>query len=230
MERYAPNLKDLASRDVVSRSMDQEIKEGRGCGSEQGPRAAEARPPRARRDQQAAAVDPRDRAQVRERRSDQGADPGRADDPLPDGRHSDQHPRPGRSRRQAMATRTRSSTGFYAVGECACVSVHGANRLGTNSLLDLLVFGRAAGELHRRAATSTAQSRTRPAARCRRRCAARGSRASTARHRRRSRCRRSRSDLRKTMQAHCGVFRNEQLLSEGVRKVMELEERAQRVR
>ena len=68
MERYAPNAKDLASRDVVSRSMDQEIKEGRGCGPEQGPRAAEARPPRPRGHHEAAAVDPRDRDQVRQRR------------------------------------------------------------------------------------------------------------------------------------------------------------------
>ena len=74
MERYAPNLKDLASRDFVSRSMDQEIKEGRGCGPRQGLRAAEARSPRPRSHHEAAAVDPRDRDQVRERRSDQGAD------------------------------------------------------------------------------------------------------------------------------------------------------------
>ena len=76
--------------------------------------------------------------------SDQGADPGRADDPLPDGRHPDQHPRAGR-RAEGRRLQRPSSTGLYAVGECACVSVHGANRLGTNSLLDLLVFGRAAG-------------------------------------------------------------------------------------
>ena len=50
-----------------------------------------------------------------------------------------------RSSLRTGATRMRSSPGFYAIGECACVSVHGANRLGTNSLLDLLVFGRAAG-------------------------------------------------------------------------------------
>ena len=116
--------------------------------------------------------------------------------------------------------------GLYAVGECACVSVHGANRLGTNSLLDLLVFGRAAGnfivEQNLQRAARTSRCRATPAT-----CRARASRASTAR-RPANRCRRSRSDLRKTMQAHCGVFRNQELLTEGVRKVMELEERVQR--
>ena len=74
---------------------------------------------------------------------DQGTDPGRADHPLPDGRHPDQHPRPGRGADEGQPERF--VNGLYAIGECACVSVHGANRLGTNSLLDLVVFGRAAG-------------------------------------------------------------------------------------
>ena len=85
--------------------------------------------------------------------------------------------------------------GFYAVGECACVSVHGANRLGTNSLLDLLVFGRAAGNfivaqnLERRAAQGAAGG-----------CRGRGARAARAPRRvrrRANRCRESRSDLRR---------------------------------
>jgi succinate dehydrogenase / fumarate reductase flavoprotein subunit len=75
---------------------------------------------------------------------DQGADAGGADLPLPDGRHSDQLPRPGRG--AAGGNQAPPVPGFYAAGECACASVHGANRLGTNSLLDLLVFGKSAGE------------------------------------------------------------------------------------
>jgi len=115
--------------------------------------------------------------------------------------------------------------GLYAVGECACVSVHGANRLGTNSLLDLLVFGRAAGN-HIVEQNFPAQSQRdlpRDAGDV-------------------SRARLSRLDgatsgesvpqvahaIRKTMQAHCGVFRNQELLSEGVRQVMELEGRVAR--
>ena len=143
MERYAPTLKDLAPRDFVSRSMDQEIKEGRGVGpnkdhvlldlSHIGAETIMKRLPSIREIAH----------EVRERRLHQGADSGRADHPLPDGRHSDEHPRSGR--RYAEGRHEEPVNGFYAVGECSCVSVHGANRLGTNSLLDLVVFGRAAG-------------------------------------------------------------------------------------
>ena len=104
--------------------------------------------------------------------------------------------------------------GLYAVGECACVSVHGANRLGTNSLLDLVVFGRAAGDfivaqgLKAQGAQAAAGGRRRPSR-------SRASRASTARRRGES-VPEVGNALRKTMQAHCGVFRNQELLSEGV--------------
>ncbi len=90
--------------------MDQEIKEGPRLRAAQGLRAAEARSPRAGGDPEAPAVDPRDRDQVRQRRPHQGADPGRADDPLPDGRHSDQLPRPG-GRAEGRRRPARSSTG-----------------------------------------------------------------------------------------------------------------------
>jgi len=111
------------------------------------------------------------------------------------------------------------------VGECACVSVHGANRLGTNSLLDLLVFGRAAGN-HIVAQNYGAQ----------------GHQALPRDAGDLSRARLARLDgatsgesvpevaqaIRRSMQAHCGVFRNQQLLSEGVKQVMELEARVAR--
>jgi len=115
--------------------------------------------------------------------------------------------------------------GLYAVGECACVSVHGANRLGTNSLLDLLVFGRAAGNFivdealgpkaHKALPKDAAD---RPLARLARLDGATSGESVPA----------IAGDLRKTMQAHCGVFRNQELLSEGVAMVMQLEERVQR--
>jgi succinate dehydrogenase / fumarate reductase flavoprotein subunit len=114
--------------------------------------------------------------------------------------------------------------GLYAVGECACVSVHGANRLGTNSLLDLLVFGRAAG--------NHIVERNLPA---------QGHRALPRDAGDLSLARLARLDgatsgesvpqvahaIRRSMQAHCGVFRNEELLREGVRQIMELEGRVQ---
>jgi succinate dehydrogenase / fumarate reductase flavoprotein subunit len=116
--------------------------------------------------------------------------------------------------------------GFYAVGECACVSVHGANRLGTNSLLDLLVFGRAAGNfiVEQRLAAQSHKPLPKDAgdvalARLARIDGNAGGE-STAE---------ITADLRAAMQAHCGVFRNQELLSAGVAKVMELEQRAHRV-
>src|SRR5205814_3880488 len=143
MERYAPNLKDLASRDVVSRSMDQEIKEGRGCGPHKdyvmlkldhlGPEVIMKRLPSIREIAiKFANVDP-----IR--------------DPIPvvPTIHYQMGGIPTNIHGQVVAPRDGDPNavigGFYAIGECACVSVHGANRLGTNSLLDLLVFGRAAG-------------------------------------------------------------------------------------
>ena len=102
--------------------------------------------------------------------------------------------------------------GFYAVGECACVSVHGANRLGTNSLLDLLVFGRAAGDFIVEQHLDREPHRALPKdagdmalARLARIDANTGDETTAA----------VAQDLRMTMQAHCGVFRNHDLLSGG---------------
>jgi succinate dehydrogenase / fumarate reductase, flavoprotein subunit len=116
--------------------------------------------------------------------------------------------------------------GFYAVGECSCVSVHGANRLGTNSLVDLLVFGRSAGNFiveqtrgskaHKPLPNDAADA---PLARLARLDAATTGESVPE----------VAAALRTTMQAHCGVYRNQELLSEGVRQVMAIEERVQRV-
>ena len=143
MERYAPNLKDLASRDVVSRSMDQEIKEGRGCGPHKdyvllkldhlGPEVIMKRLPSIREIAIKFA----------------NVDPIKEPIPVVPTIHYQMGGIPTNIHGQVVAPRDGDPNavvnGFYAIGECACVSVHGANRLGTNSLLDLLVFGRAAG-------------------------------------------------------------------------------------
>src|SRR6476469_2740447 len=144
MERYAPNLKDLASRDIVSRSMDQEIKEGRGCGPHKdyvllkldhlGPDVIMKRLPSIREIAIKFA----------------NADPIREPIPVVPTIHYMMGGIPTNIHGQVVARRHGDPAvvveGFFAIGECACVSVHGANRLGTNSLLDLLVFGRAAGD------------------------------------------------------------------------------------
>jgi len=221
MERYAPNLKDLASRDVVSRSMDQEIKEGRGCGPHKdhvmlkldhlGPEVINKRLPSIREIAiKFAKVDP-----IKE--------------PIPvvPTIHYQMGGVPTNIHGQVVAPDEGDPNaivnGLYAIGECACVSVHGANRLGTNSLLDLLVFGRAAGnhlvdeKLQRREHKALPRdagdlSRARLA---RLDATATGEAVAIVG-----------SELRKTMQAHCGVFRNQELLDSGVTKVKELEQRA----
>jgi succinate dehydrogenase / fumarate reductase flavoprotein subunit len=116
--------------------------------------------------------------------------------------------------------------GFYAVGECSCVSVHGANRLGTNSLLDLVVFGRAAGNHIIKHAMDMKEHKPLPAD------------AADFALERLSVLEKSTSgeytqsiagDIRATMQAHAGVFRTSKLLEEGVDKVAELTERVKHV-
>jgi succinate dehydrogenase / fumarate reductase flavoprotein subunit len=224
MERYAPNLKDLASRDVVSRSMDQEIKEGRGCGPNRdhvllkldhlGPEVINKRLPSIRDISIKFA----------------NADPVKEPIPVVPTIHYMMGGIPSNIHGQVVAPAGGDPravvNGLYAVGECACVSVHGANRLGTNSLLDLLVFGRSAGNhiveqaLPRRAhkplprdAGDAALERL-----ARLDTASSGERAADVAQ-----------TLRWTMQLHCGVFRNGQLLAEGVNKVMELEQRVHRI-
>jgi succinate dehydrogenase / fumarate reductase flavoprotein subunit len=224
MERYAPNAKDLASRDVVSRSMDQEIKEGRGCGPEKdyvllkldhlGPEVILKRLPSIREIALKFA----------------NVDCIKEPIPVVPTIHYQMGGIPTNIHGQVVAPKDGDDRavveGLYAVGECACVSVHGANRLGTNSLLDIVVFGRAAGNFivdqHLKA---------------------RGHRALPADAGDGVLARLARLDgaasgesvadvgnaLRKSMQTHCGVFRNQQLLAEGVRKVYEIEERVKHV-
>src|SRR5574343_270258 len=144
MERYAPNAKDLASRDVVSRAMTTEINEGRGCGVNKDyvlldithldPNTIMKRLPGIREiGLQFAGVDC-----IKE--------------PLPvvPTCHYQMGGIPTHYSGRVVTPQNGDPNtivpGFYAAGECACASVHGANRLGTNSLLDLLVFGKSAGD------------------------------------------------------------------------------------
>ncbi len=224
MERYAPNAKDLASRDVVSRSMDQEIKEGRGCGPNKdyvllkldhlGPEVILKRLPSIREIALKFA----------------NVDCIKEPIPVVPTIHYQMGGIPTNIHGQVVAPKDGDYkavvNGLYAVGECACVSVHGANRLGTNSLLDIIVFGRAAGNFiveqrlggraHKPLAKDAADRALARLARLD--GAAAGESVPQVA-----------DDLRRTMQAHCGVFRNQALLTEGVRKVAELEQRVHRV-
>jgi succinate dehydrogenase / fumarate reductase flavoprotein subunit len=225
MERYAPNAKDLASRDVVSRAMTTEIKEGRGCGpagdyvllklDHLGPEVINLRLPGIREIAIKFA----------------NADPVREPIPVVPTVHYQMGGIPANYLGQVVAPRGGNAEavvpGLYAVGECSCVSVHGANRLGTNSLLDLVVFGKSAGEqaitdirampaAHKDLPKDAAE---RPLARLARLDRTAGG----------ERVAEVANDLRRTMQAHCGVFRFPELLAEGVKMMKDIAARAERV-
>ena len=142
MKRYAPNAMELASRDVVSRSEQTEIDAGRGINGSVYARHA---PPRRRADHRAAA-----RARASSSMTFAGVDP--IYDPVP--------VRPGAHYHMGGVETDNDGatelTGLYAAGEVACVSVHGANRLGGNSLMETITFGRRSG----RAAAEWALSHT----------------------------------------------------------------------
>ncbi len=221
MQRYAPHARDLASRDVVSRALTTEIKEGRGCGKDAdhlllkldhlGADVINMRLPGIREIAiKFAQVDP-------------------INEPIPVAptAHYMMGGIPSNFNGQVVAPYKTGPEevvqGFYAVGECACVSVHGANRLGTNSLLDILVFGRAAGNQiiedlkknpHHKPlpVDATDKALARLARLDGQKDGENVAQVGTA--------------LRKTMQAHCGVFRFADMLKQGVTKIGEVAERA----
>lgn len=222
MERYAPNAKDLASRDVVSRAIATEIKNGKGVGKNKNAVYLQL-------------------AHLGEDKINEklpgireiaikfaNADPIK--DPIPvvptvhymmGGIPTNLH---GQVRKNDSGDRVEN---FYAVGECACVSVHGANRLGSNSLLDLIVFGRAAGlhvidsidkkekypDIPKEAVEFTVQ-----------RVASLNTQSKGSEN-----IVQLGNDLRSTMQQHCGVFRFPELLKEGVKKIHDIAERSERL-
>ncbi len=221
MPRYAPNAKDLASRDVVSRAMATEIKEGRGCGpngdhlllklDHLGEDVIKLRLPGIREIAIKFAH----------------VDPAREPIPVVPTAHYMMGGIPTNYHGQVVAPYKTGPEevvqGFYAVGECACVSVHGANRLGCNSLLDLIVFGRAAArqiieDLQRNPHHKPlpADASDRPLARLAR-LDTQESGESVAE---------VGAAMRTVMQTHCGVFRFPDLLAEGVKQILEVAARA----
>jgi succinate dehydrogenase / fumarate reductase flavoprotein subunit len=210
MERYAPNAKDLASRDVVSRSMTIEIREGRGVGAEQdhihlhlehlGPEVIEERLP----------------GIAESARIFAGVDVTKEPIPVLPTVHYNMGGVPANFNGEVVTSKDGNTEavvpGLMAVGEAACVSVHGANRLGSNSLLDLVVFGRAAahfcektmtpGARHREFEADAGQNSIERIDRLRN---ADGSRPTSA----------IRLEMQKIMQNHAAVFRTGETLMEG---------------
>ena len=223
MERYAPTVKDLASRDVVSRAMATEIKEGRGAGKD-------GEYILLKLDHLGADVINKRLPGIREIAL-KFANVDCAKDPIPvvPTVHYQMGGIPTNYHGQVVTPKDGNPEtvvpGFYAVGECACVSVHGANRLGTNSLLDLLVFGKSAGEQVIRDLAAEPNLRDLP------REAGELTRARLARldaETNGESVAQVAAEMRRTLQMHCGVFRFPELLVEGVAKIKEIAARAQR--
>ncbi len=221
MERYAPTLKDLAPRDFISRSMDQEIKEGRGAGPDGDYVLLKL-------DHLGAEKIMKKLPSIREIAIKfANVDPIKDPIPVVPTIHYQMGGIPTNYHGQVVVPKNGDPNsiveGLYAIGECACVSVHGANRLGTNSLLDLVVFGRAAGNHIVEAKFKDQGFRALPAQ------AADASLARLARldgSNSGENTQEVANGIRRAMQTHCSVFRTSELLTEGVTKIMELAERA----
>lgn len=215
MERYAPTMKDLASRDVVARSIYMEIREGRGINGERyvhldathlGREVVESKLP--------------DIADFC--RTYLGIDPAVEPIPIQPTAHYAMGGIPTDvDGRVVIDDKKTVVPGLYAAGECACVSVHGANRLGTNSLLDLVVFGRRAGRDVARFcqeadfAPLPKDAAERAAAELDRLRASKGGESVAT----------IRSEMQEVMMDHVGVFREDAGLRQAVEKVRELKER-----
>ena len=223
MERYAPTLKDLAPRDFVSRSMDQEIKEGRGCGPNKDHVMLDLRHIGAE------TIQKRLPSILEIGHKFANVDATKEPIPVVPTIHYQMGGIPTNIHGQVVAPKNGVSevvNGLYAIGECACVSVHGANRLGTNSLLDLLVFGRAAGNHVVASRLKERSNKDLPAdaadlalSRLAKLETSTGS----------ERVQDVANDIRSTMQKYCGVFRTDDLLQAGYKEIMVLDERRKHV-
>jgi succinate dehydrogenase / fumarate reductase flavoprotein subunit len=224
MERYAPAYKDLAPRDYVSRCMDQEIKEGRGCGPNKdyinldmthlGADTIMKRLP----------------SVLEIGHNFANVDITKEPIPVVPTIHYQMGGIPTNINGQVVIqdanNKSQVVNGLYAVGECSCVSVHGANRLGTNSLLDLLVFGRAAGNHIVEFNKTSKEHKALP------------SNAADATLARLARLDNSTegeyaqdvaNDIRAAMQQYAGVFRTQASMDEGVAKIAALRERVKKI-
>mgnify|MGYP001076924772 FL=1 len=219
MEKYAPVMKDLASRDVVSRSIYTEIREGRGCGPEGDhvyldlthlpPEQLDAKLP-----------------DITEfARTYLGIEPYTDPIPIQPTAHYAMGGIPTNVEGEVLSDNTTVVPGLYAAGEVACVSVHGANRLGTNSLLDINVFGRRAGiaaaEYSQKA--DFVELPENPAELVISQVEALRSATGT------ERVAVLRRELQETMDANVMVFRTEQTIKTAVEKIAELRERYKNV-
>lgn len=224
MERYAPNAKDLASRDVVSRAIYTEVKEGRGVGEN--------------KDHVLLKLDHLGEETIQKRLPGirqssitfMNIDPVKAPIPIFPTAHYFMGGIPTNRKGQVVVpikdTPEEPIPGLYAAGECACVSVHGANRLGGNSLLDILVFGRAtaidmikyikSNRYHKEIDEDTVEEALE---RLQRWDEKQPSKADG------ETIQGLKADLQKAMEDYCGVYRTQELMDEGVIEIKKIKER-----
>ena len=209
MERYAPHAKDLASRDVISRAISTEIKEGRGVGKNKDAVYLKL-------DHLGEELINKSLPGIREiAKTFANVDPIKDPIPIVPTCHYMMGGIPTNLDGQVVLEGEKVVNGLYAVGECACVSVHGANRLGSNSLLDLVVFGKAAGD-HMAAAIKENNTHKALPADATDKTLERVNRLENAQG---ENVTEVGDAMRKTMQTYCGVFRFPDLLAEGVREI-----------
>ena len=214
MENYAPSVKDLASRDVVSRAITLEVKEGRGCGSA--------------KDHALLHLEHIDNKILHKRlpgvieHAKIFSDIDATQQPIPviPTVHYNMGGIPTNYRTEVITTNENDKEKIYpgllAVGETACVSVHGANRLGTNSLIDLVVFGKAASITAKEKINEYKQYSNIDKNNLDKIL----SRFDNIRHRKgKIRVGELRLDMQKTMQSHCSVFRDKEILEAGITKI-----------
>ena len=224
MERYAPTMKDLAPRDFVSRCMDQEIKEGRGCG----PNKSYINLDMTHLGSETIALRLPSVFEI----GHNFANVDITKEPIPviPTIHYQMGGVPTNVNGQVLAPKNGNPSavvnGLYAVGECACVSVHGANRLGTNSLLDIVVFGRAAGKHIVKFNDENDNPKDVPV---------NGADISLERVNRLDNTKSGEyaqkvaDDMRDTMQMHASVFRTQKSMDEGVVKIAAMRERVNNI-
>ncbi len=224
MERYAPTLKDLAPRDFVSRCMDQEIKEGRGCGPNKDHIVLDMT------HLGAETIMKRLPSVFEIGHNFANVDITKEPIPVVPTIHYQMGGIPTNIHGQVVAPKNGNPNavvnGLYAVGECSCVSVHGANRLGTNSLLDLLVFGKAAGNHVVDSSLKTKSHKQLPpdAADYTMQRLAKYETSSSGEY-----AQDVANDIRKSMQQHAGVFRTQKMMDAGVVEIRALAERVKNI-
>ena len=219
MERYAPTIKDLAPRDMVARAMANEVREGRGAGPNKDYVLLDLT------HLEPAVIDAKLPDITEFARTYLGVEPYTEPVPVFPTAHYAMGGIPTNIKAEVLSDNDTVIPGLYAAGECACVSVHGANRLGTNSLLDINVFGKRAGKYSvEYAKTATQVPLPENAAQD-----VIDMLAKVRKSKGKEKIAQLRKELQETMDKNAQVFRTEETLNEALAKIAELRERYEKI-